>query len=498
MDTIKKALLVSIETLLAKERHLDYIVIGSGTAGVTSAIELARAGKRVLIVEAGDLVMMNHLGSSPLRIQGDIIPQIQKQVIYHTSWLDERTFQTSTGPTLPHNNNAWSAVGGRTIFWGGCSPRFQPQDFAAWPIDFEDIEPFYAEAEELMGVSPNLPGRPAFYDNASEQQYLQQLNAAGIPATTPPLAVDTKRTQNTYIARDFDSATARLINSGLLYAKQGQGKIFLCANTPVVNLICNNRTIEYIEVLDLATGKTHDVSAKHIILAGSAMQSTRLALASGLDQYSPLIGHYISDHLFIQGLIKANKPLADEALYFFVPHDPDRPFQFQLQGPFNQTWYHPEFVTMWLDWDAGGQYMLLYGFAEGSVRHDNRVMLFDNQYDYRGGLQSYAVIASHNNDDLQRIQAMQDYADKIAKVLGGNIEKCIINHPGMALHEIGGLRMGTSAKDSVTNSFGQFWEIDNLSVCDAATWPHQSAANPYLTITALSLRHARHLLRTTE
>ena len=69
-----------------------------------------------------------------------------------------------------------------------------------------------------------------------------------------------------------------------------------------------------------------------------------------------------------------------------------------------------------------------------------------------------------------------------------------INPPGAALHEIGGLRMSEEPGVGVTDTFGRFWTLPNLSVADSAVWPSQGSANSYLTITAWSLRHAEGVL----
>ena len=63
----------------------------------------------------------------------------------------------------------------------------------------------------------------------------------------------------------------------------------------------------------------------------------------------------------------------------------------------------------------------------------------------------------------------------------------------VALHEFGGLRMGTDPASSVTDPDGRFWRVPNLSCADAAIWPHQGSANSYLTITAIALRNATRL-----
>ena len=109
---------------------VDCLVIGSGTSGVTTAIELAERGLRVAILEAGPLVLTEHVGSGPFANREDIVPQIHDLVRFGTLWTSEKDLPAAQARTAKTNNNAWSIVGGRTVFWGGCTPRFRDEDFA--------------------------------------------------------------------------------------------------------------------------------------------------------------------------------------------------------------------------------------------------------------------------------------------------------------------------------------------------------------------------------
>jgi choline dehydrogenase-like flavoprotein len=88
---------------------------------------------------------------------------------------------------------------------------------------------------------------------------------------------------------------------------------------------------------------------------------------------------------------------------------------------------------------------------------------------------------------------MKLFTERVAAGLGAELVRTQENGPGAALHEFGGLRMGTDPALSVTDPHGRFWRVRNLSCADAAIWPHQGSANSYLTITAIALRNATRL-----
>ena len=88
------------------------------------------------------------------------------------------------------------------------------------------------------------------------------------------------------------------------------------------------------------------------------------------------------------------------------------------------------------------------------------------------------------------VDDMQVFIPRMAEALQADVVRMQVNEAGSALHEIGGLRMGTDPTSSVTDPWGCFHHLGNLSVADSAAWPYQGPANSYLTITAWALRQA--------
>ena len=154
-----------------KDDHV-VVIIGSGAGGGTLGNELAQKGIDVVILEAGH-------GTHTTDFIND-----EWATFSQLAWTDKRTTSgdwrvAKDFPNLP----AWivKAVGGSTTHWAGASLRFQEHEFKAlttygkiaganlldWPITLAELEPYYAKAEDKMGVTrtndiPGLPGNNNF------------------------------------------------------------------------------------------------------------------------------------------------------------------------------------------------------------------------------------------------------------------------------------------------------------------------------------------------
>jgi choline dehydrogenase-like flavoprotein len=177
------------------------VVVGSGAGGGTLSNELAQKGIKVVCLEAGGRHEISDFENDEWNMFSKI------------SWLDKRTtsgtWQVAQDfPGLP----AWivKSVGGSTVHWAGASLRFQEHEFRArttygdiaganlldWPITLAEMEPWYARAEDKMGVTgtngiPRLPGnnnlrywRPAPGSSATRNATPAIWRSTRSPATT--------------------------------------------------------------------------------------------------------------------------------------------------------------------------------------------------------------------------------------------------------------------------------------------------------------------------
>jgi choline dehydrogenase-like flavoprotein len=127
----------------------DVVIIGSGMGGGTLAWALKDTGLDVLIVERGQFLPREPENSQPDHVF------IKKRYVTSKPWYDAKTGQ-------PFQPGVYYWVGGNTKMYGACLPRFRRSDFTevehhdgvspAWPFSYDDLEPFYAKAEELFEV----------------------------------------------------------------------------------------------------------------------------------------------------------------------------------------------------------------------------------------------------------------------------------------------------------------------------------------------------------
>ncbi len=161
-------------------KQYDVIIIGSGAGGGTLAYKLAPSGKRILLLERGDYVPRekDNWDSRPVNVEG--------------KYQAKELWRDTDGKDLhPHTNYN---VGGNTKFYGSALFRLRKEDFGeirhfggispAWPIRYEDLEPYYTQAEQIYhvhgtrGEDPTDPGSRSPYPHpaVSHEPRMQQLS----------------------------------------------------------------------------------------------------------------------------------------------------------------------------------------------------------------------------------------------------------------------------------------------------------------------------------
>ena len=176
------------------------VIVGSGAGGGTLGNELAQKGIKVVLLEAGKHESIDSF-------QND-----EWNSFLQISWLDKRTTSGSWRVArdfagLP----AWicKTVGGTTTHWAGASLRIQEHELKArttygdisganlldWPVTLAELEPYYAKAEDKMGVTrtngiPGLPGNnnfKVFYTGAKRLGY-KEVNTGHMAINSQPRA----------------------------------------------------------------------------------------------------------------------------------------------------------------------------------------------------------------------------------------------------------------------------------------------------------------------
>ena len=128
--------------------HYDVLVIGSGPGGATVAARVAETGKRVLMIERGDFLPRERDNWNSQAVFGD------------SKYTADETFYD--GRDRPFQPELHYYVGGNSKVYGAALFRLLPADFGevqhvtgvapAWPLDYQDMEPYYVRAEHLFWV----------------------------------------------------------------------------------------------------------------------------------------------------------------------------------------------------------------------------------------------------------------------------------------------------------------------------------------------------------
>ena len=287
---------------------------------------------------------------------------------------------------------------------------------------------------------------------------------------------------------------------------------------------------EGVTFIDRKTGAEHRLKARIVVLAASALESVRILLNSGVANSSGKVGKYIMDTVGAnfggQVPLLENLPLHNEdgvdGMHLYTPW---WLYKEQLAGKLGfARGYHYEFgggrsmpgmgTASGLDWLNGGTYGKQFkedarryygsfvGFAGRGemIPNDDCYAELDPKVKDRFGIPVLRFHWKWSEHEIGQAAHMQKTAAEIIDAMGGRYNTQpqsgdkAIKQGGIIIHEVGGAIMGTDAKKSVTNSYGQCWDMRNLFITDGATLCSNADKYPTLTIMALAWRSAEHML----
>ena len=467
-DLIASALVVPLTELAAQSRDapFDAVVVGSGSAGISSARSLAEAGLRVALLEAGPLALLTHVQSTDLRFDRNVVRAVQTGLQYSPTLAGGGFFGSLIG-----------CVGGRGLFWNGAAPRFAPKDFSGWPFTAEDLDPHYSWAERELRVSNDYgAGRLA---NVVQSR----MHDAGFSAVIGPYAVDDHPTAAGWLAGTVGNSLAPLLRSGHL--TDSPRSISLGVNAFAKRVIVAGGAASGVEVVDLATGAQLELLSRSVIMAAGAFESVRLALVSALPDPRGLIGRYISDHLFCRAYFIAPylyDPKTPEVAILWVPATAERRYQLELHLPSDNLFLAKEDMG-WAPSESQDYAVMVRSFGPIAPHHDNALRATAGD---RPG--AFEVSLSTGSEDLELRDEMTRAVTAAGEALGAPPAAVQVMPTGASHHEAGGLIMGDVPETSVLDPYGRFRAVARLACADAAAWPNVSPANPHLTIIAWARR----------
>lgn len=509
--------------------EVDFCIVGVGSAGGVLLQRLARAGFRVVGIEAGPFWdterdwVSDEAGSSKLY------------------WNDLRMTGGQDPITLGANNSG-RGVGGGSVHWAGFAPRFHPSDFrvlsqdgmgADWPITYDDLKPYYELLEKEIPVSG-----PAYYPWGDPHGYpygphplggvgdvlVRGCTALGIPVVAGgPVAIleGSHGDRPHCIYRGFCiqgckvGAKQSTLISHVPDALRHGAEIRADCMVARINMGRDGRAtgVTYFD----AQGKEHELRARVVLVCGYAIETPRLLLNSacpgfenGLANASGTVGKYLMVQIGnvvlgrFEELVRMYKaPPAHALTEEFYETNPKndfiRGFAIQTVGPLPIAFGKQMMVAMGA-WGWGlrrvmmdyNHWAALGVLGEILPWEDNRVELAEATD--RFGLRVAKVTFRLHENDKKIARAGVAKTQEIFYAAGA---REVVEEPRYA-HLVGGARMGNDPRTSVTGSFGRTHDIPNLFVCDGSLLPTQGSANPGLTIQALAARTADFLIANGE
>jgi len=498
--------------------EVDLVIVGAGAGGSVLTQRLARAGWRIVCLDAGPFWDPDKDWSSDER---------GAHVLY---WTEPRLIGGSD-PVPLGSNNSGRGVGGSMVHYAGYVPRLHPSDFATytnngvgadWPISYGELRTSYEDIEaELPVAGQDWPwGDPHSYDHHAHpvggngEVFLRGAKALGVQARVGPVAIPNGRFGNRShcIYRGFclqgckvNAKASPLIThvpDALAHGAE------IRANCHVSQIHVDPRTNRATGVTYLRDGVEHLQRAKAVVVAGYSIETPRLMLLSATDAHPDGLGNdhdQLGRYLMVQGAPQTAGRFAEEIRMFKAPppevsseqfyeDDPSKPYRrgFAIQNvsPLPITW--AEHVAAQGHWGQDLRELMsdyvhwatLGALCEFLPRPENRVTLAEEKD--RHGLPVAHFAYSQGDNDKLLLKAAQGVMEDLLKAAGAEQVMTITRNA----HLVGGARMARSAAAGVVDSEHRVFGVDRLYVADGSVFPTQGSANPALTIMALAARLA--------
>ena len=498
------------------------VIIGSGAGGGTLGNELAQKGVRVVILEAGS------------RYETQDFVNDEWASFSQLAWSDMRTTSGSwrVGKDFP-NLPAWivKAVGGSTVHWAGASLRFEEHEFRTrehygalpdanlldWPITLADLAPYYAKAEDKLGVTrtngiPGLPGNNNFrvLEAGARKIGYKEVSTGRMAINSQPRDGRGSCQQMGFCFQGCKSGAKWSTLYTEIPKGEDTGRLEVRADSHVVRIEHDDAGKVAGVVYASPDGALHKQRARVVCVAGNSIESPRLLLNSasakfpdGLANSSGQVGRNYMRHMtgnvygifenpvhMYRGTTMAGI-IRDESR-----HDTSRGFvggyemeTVSLGVPFMAAFMDPgawgRSFTSAMDGYSNMAGMWLIG--EDMARETNRVTL-DPKFKDKLGLPVASVhFDDHPNDIAMRAHAVQQ-GSAVYSAVGAT--RLIPTPPYPSTHNMGTNRMSEKARDGVVNKFGQTHDVKNLFVSDGSQFTSGAACNPTLTIVSLAIRQA--------
>jgi choline dehydrogenase-like flavoprotein len=538
--------------------EVDFVVIGSGAAGGIMAKQLSTAGFSVVVLEQGSWgkygreqeynkdEWLNRNLSDDDRLMSD--PSRQRNTF-------RRNDKAKAGPGT---HSYGCVVGGGTVTYGGSSWRHLPYEFreasydrtipsgtgmADWPITYEELEPYYTQAEWEMGISGlrvdspfvapmtkdyPVPPMPLKSSGALMKTAASKLGLTVVPG---PLAIISQN----YMGRQG------CVNCGIC---SGYGCQVRARSSSAVTMLpiaektgrCEIRVKSYVREISVDnSGRVTGViyfdaqkrevrqKAKAVVLSANGSESARLLLMSksarfpdGLANSSGVVGKYamfgsgaVASALFEHPLNEYKGVISGAGIVDYVPSDARRgfygggrmtargyltPLELGLGGlsPDAPRWGSG--FKQALKEEANHR-MTINCFVTQLPLETNRVDLDPDVKD-DWGLPAMRITSSLHADDKKNMEFFRQKSIEVLEAAGAKkVWAPPVGESRGGAHNRGTCRMGNDPKTSVVDKYHKAHDVPNLFIVDGSNLVTGGRNHPTLTIQALAFRAAEHIIR---
>jgi choline dehydrogenase-like flavoprotein len=547
----------------------DVCIVGSGAGGGMAAYALTQAGVNVVMLEAGgmwdnstsDSAMMRPNHRSPRR--GAALPDrpFGEFDACIGGWnIEGEPYTRADGTRF----DWWRArmLGGRTNHWGRSSLRFGPDDFRRksidglgddWPIGYDDIAPYYDRLDRQIGLFGSNEGlrndpdgifQPPPAPRCYELLVKKASNALDITCIPARLSILTRPLNGRQACHYCGHCNRGChTNSNFstpnvhIFPAMQTGRLTLITDAMVreVTLAADGRA-DGVTFVNKATGQDDHIRADVVVLAASALESTRILMNSksaqfpdGLANSSGVLGKYLTDTTGtdVGGFIPAleNHVIHNETGvgggHIYMPWwldnrrlDFPRGYHIEVWGGMGEPGagfmggIHRYPVGGGYGRDLKQAYRRYYGTTIG---FSGRGEMIPNEHSYAEldpevtDQYGIPVLRFHwrwSDYELLQVKHMQETFRALIEQMGGTVFSPMptrengygIATGGRIIHELGGARMGNDPASSVFNGHCQAHDVANLFAVDGATFVSQADKNPTWTIMALAWRAADYIV----
>ena len=511
------------------ERY-DVIVIGSGAGGGTLAHTLAPSGKKILLLERGNFLPRETQNWDP------------EAVFVNGRYLSPDPWYDADGK--PFQPQVHYFVGGATKLYGAALYRLRPQDFGelrhvdgvapAWPLSYDDFEPWYTQAEWLYQVHGNHGEDPtegpwskqypwpAVSHEPRLQELFDNLKSGGyhpFPAPCGILLDEADRPKSTCIRCTWCDGYPCLVHAKsdaetiAVRPLLDRPNVTLLVDAEVVRLDTDagGRTVTGVVVSRAGTREVYEADV--VVLSAGAANSAKILLSSARDGHPDGLangsGQVGRNYMFhnskaIVALAKEpndtvyQKTLGLNDFYLGIDDYPWPVGNIQMVGKSNAAAMRgeePALTKLAPNWslaDTARHAVDFWLTTEDLPRPENRVTV-----DRDGNV--HLAYTSTNNDEADRLyHELKKILNHVGMAEHHVLRKNFYMHMNIELagvaHQAGTCRFGSDPATSVLDPNCKAHELDNLYVVDTSFFPSIGAVNPALTAMANAIRVGTHVL----